>query len=468
MALSSKSSKSDFIPEAGDQQQLDHGLKGGPAVAELPNLAYPLTSASISPQVNSAWSYRDALAKPRLPISVSTVPEKSILPSLTNVSKEPPDFAFISDPDTLDYLAGVGSKLMIILRGVSGSGKSTLCVRIKKELTEAKVQVDVASADHFFNQPDGTYRFNPALLQQAHEACQRDCERFCAAEESRVVVVDNTNIFEWEFRPYIQLAHRYHFVTLLIEPRTAWRYDWRQLAKRSTHGVQASVIESKVEKLKRNVVIPVYYGFMVSADDSGKLRLLAAKLARTMLQVDELSQAADGEADLLVNEFAKRSDDELVAWKESDQFHCTAFYTAFGKRLGASEYDKSVVVQQNLGKHHGLEVLGLLVTPQTISFHVRLNEGQLRLWKQEENVKTPGLPPGSRAHLTVVTAKGIEAVQAGHDTLKLAELTALGKPQVTSSIAAGTVFKYAEDFWYLARDKPMVVDTVFGGFYSSR
>ena len=76
---------------------------------------------------------------------------------------------------------------MVILRGLSGSGKSTLCERIKTELTAAGVQVDVASADHFFQQPNGQYKFDRALLPDAHDASHKECERLCAGGHIQVV-----------------------------------------------------------------------------------------------------------------------------------------------------------------------------------------------------------------------------------------------------------------------------------------
>lgn len=74
-------------------------------------------------------------------------------------------------------------------------------------------------------------------------------------------------------------------------------------------------------------------------------------------------------------------------------------------------------MQGHLGKLHQLEVRGLLITARTVSLHVQLNEEQLKLWRQDEELSR-GLPRGSRAHVTVATANGVEAVEAGRDTMK--------------------------------------------------
>lgn len=149
------------------------------------------------------------------------------------------------------------------------------------------------------------------------------------------MIIDNTNIDPWEFQAYLRIAFRYHFPTLLVEPKTAWRYNYRELARRNIHGVDAATIKAKVEKLQEKFVCPMYYGFTVSALESGQLRLWAAKLARVVLQMNELSEVVDRNEGLLAREFANRTDEELAEWKEcEDLLHCTAFYTFFGKRPG--------------------------------------------------------------------------------------------------------------------------------------
>ena len=120
-----------------------------------------------------------------------------------------------------------------------------------------------------------------------------------------------------------------------VEPRTSWRYDVAELAKRNIHGVETDVLAEKVKLLRDSFVYPSYYGWTLSARDSGLLRQLAAKYATAMLLIDDLHTVVDFDHDLLVNYFIRRSEDDLVQLAEGeDLFHCTAFYTAFGKRPG--------------------------------------------------------------------------------------------------------------------------------------
>ncbi|GAV03678.1 hypothetical protein RvY_14070 [Ramazzottius varieornatus] len=374
------------------------------------------------------------------------------------------DFPFLSHTLTRQYLKQPGSKLMLVLRGVSGSGKSTLVHQIKT-LRNVGIHVEVASADYFFEQ-NGTYKFDKERLAEAHEFSKREAEKFCADPEAHIVVIDNTNIKYWEFQPYLRMAHRYQLATLLVEPRTAWRYDADELARRTTHGVERDVLVEKVRVLRGSFVFPAYYGWILSARDSGLLRQLAAKYAIAMLQIDDLHQVVDFDHDLLVNNLIRRSIHDLLHLGQGeDLFHLTAFYTAFGKKLGVPEYERSDIVQENLGKCHLLKILGLLITKQTISFRVELSAEQLQLWNQEET-SHPTVARGSRAHITVATAKGIAAKVAGHDMLDLHEQELHGRPEHETAISAGRVFRYGPDFWYLELEKSNLIPSLFAPFYT--
>lgn len=75
--------------------------------------------------------------------------------------------------------------IVYILRGTAGAGKTTLA----KSLSPVETH---ASADHYFTQPDGTYRFDPSKLDAAHKAC---LQKLSALVETKtpVIVVDNTH-----------------------------------------------------------------------------------------------------------------------------------------------------------------------------------------------------------------------------------------------------------------------------------
>jgi hypothetical protein len=64
----------------------------------------------------------------------------------------------------------------------------------------------VCSTDHYFPK-EGAYRFDPALLRQAHDHCLRSyLDLVHPISAIGTLVVDNTNLAVWEVAPYYRLA----------------------------------------------------------------------------------------------------------------------------------------------------------------------------------------------------------------------------------------------------------------------
>lgn len=150
-------------------------------------------------------------------------------------------------------------KKVIILRGISGSGKSSYVSGLDNP--------KVVTADDYFLEPAPNYdyglgfgeieppfpvtrksdsevffyKFNPALLGQAHAWCFGE---FINALNSgaKTVVVDNTNIHVWEFENYIQLAGimGYEVEVKTFKPVTL--EEVRLCAKRNAHNVPADIV----------------------------------------------------------------------------------------------------------------------------------------------------------------------------------------------------------------------------------
>lgn len=121
-----------------------------------------------------------------------------------------------------------------ILRGIPGSGKTHA---INNTIKPSGMTV-ICSADHYFEDSEGNYNFNPALLNEAHGACLK---RYVQALDTDCdIIVDNTNIRLWEVAPYVSLANAfekdYEIIEIVCEPSKA--------AKRNTHGVpEAKILE---------------------------------------------------------------------------------------------------------------------------------------------------------------------------------------------------------------------------------
>lgn len=94
-----------------------------------------------------------------------------------------------------------------VLRGISGAGKTTWTK------THASSAV-VVTADRYLGE-DGVYRFNPQKLQENHNDCFHDfIEALLRA--APWIVVDNTNVYAWEYSPYVLAAQAYGYEVELV------------------------------------------------------------------------------------------------------------------------------------------------------------------------------------------------------------------------------------------------------------
>lgn len=88
---------------------------------------------------------------------------------------------------------------LVLIRGLPGSGKST-CAKVL--VAEGYKHFE---ADMYFTAPDGTYKYDVRLINEAHEWCQ-DKAREALSRGERVVVANTFTRF-WEMQPYIDMAN---------------------------------------------------------------------------------------------------------------------------------------------------------------------------------------------------------------------------------------------------------------------
>lgn len=130
------------------------------------------------------------------------------------------------------------NKTCTIMRGPSGAGKTTY---INKNSPHAAV----CSADHFFVVKNefgiDEYRFDASKLAQAHSSCLQKFIK-CVQNEFRHVVVDNTNINNWEYQPYELIAMSYDYDVEIIEIIPETIDDLRDVAQRNSKGTPRNII----------------------------------------------------------------------------------------------------------------------------------------------------------------------------------------------------------------------------------
>jgi predicted kinase len=103
-------------------------------------------------------------------------------------------------------------KQILLIRGLPGSGKSTLA----KTLATSGYHFE---ADMFFMK-DSVYKFEPELIENAHDWCRNQVLQSMAINLN-LIVVSNTFTMEWEMMPYIALAKEYGYMihTIIVENR---------------------------------------------------------------------------------------------------------------------------------------------------------------------------------------------------------------------------------------------------------
>ena len=118
-------------------------------------------------------------------------------------------------------------KKLIILRGLPGSGKSKIAADYSNAV--------VCSADHHFERT-GEYKFDPSELGMAHMLCQfKALDAMASGKE--LVVIDNTNVRNWEYVLYLRMADHFGYENEVRVIGGHSMEDVREYSKRNVHGV---------------------------------------------------------------------------------------------------------------------------------------------------------------------------------------------------------------------------------------
>uniref|UniRef100_K7FSB3 2',3'-cyclic-nucleotide 3'-phosphodiesterase n=1 Tax=Pelodiscus sinensis TaxID=13735 RepID=K7FSB3_PELSI len=333
-------------------------------------------------------------------------------------SKDRPEnlqFPFLDDDATISTVKE--SKTVFIIRGLPGSGKSTLARAIQDQYKDA---CKVISADN--------YKIIPAIrssIPEDYSKLDEDLDNYCKRDIS-VVVVDDTHHERERLDQLFDIADKYQYEVLFVEPKTPWKMDCLQLKDKNQWKLSVEDLKKMKPSLEKDF-LPVYYGWFLSKKSSEHLRktgqafldelgnLKAFKKESKYFLPDE-----DPKIKLdLTGHFAKRPPGVL---------HCTTKFTDFGKALGADEYAQQEVVKASYGKAFTLTISALFLTTKTVGARLELSEQELLLWPGDVDKILPidNLPKGSRAHITLGCANGIEPVQTGIDLLEFVKLEKAG------------------------------------------
>ena len=86
--------------------------------------------------------------------------------------------------------------------------------------------------------------------------------------------MDNTHVKRWELQPYLNIATKFRYSVVILEPQTPWAKDPEQLALRNSHKVKEGVIRKKLKEWQE--IRPRYFCWQLNLADS-QLLLIQAK-----------------------------------------------------------------------------------------------------------------------------------------------------------------------------------------------
>ncbi len=125
---------------------------------------------------------------------------------------------------------------VIVLSGPSGSGKSTWA-------QENYPEAEICSADHYFTNDQGEYNFRPGEIAIAHAMCMNRFLKLLRDPGTIYeIIIDNTNIRQWERMNYVEAARLAGWDVTLVFFVVTRLADVKKCAERNAHGVPVEVV----------------------------------------------------------------------------------------------------------------------------------------------------------------------------------------------------------------------------------
>jgi adenylate kinase family enzyme len=122
-----------------------------------------------------------------------------------------------------------------IMQGLPGSGKTTKSY----ELASTTDAVVLSTDDFFVDSETGKYNYNGKLLKDAHQWNQQ--RALDALKSGQSVIIDNTNLQNWQVFPYAKMAVEYDAEIKFIRCNGEYK---------NIHGVSDDTIENMKHKME--------------------------------------------------------------------------------------------------------------------------------------------------------------------------------------------------------------------------
>ena len=410
------------------------------------------------------------------------------------------DFPFLEDPCTIKWIRQ--NRIVFLMRGLPGSGKSFLMNAITEVYNASKPVI--CTADQYFYDENGIYRWDALRLKDAHEFCQNTFKN-ALKEGKKMVIVDNTNVTAWEMRQYFIPTSKasYTYRVIVVEPKTPWRFDPLQLSLKNSHDVSSEVLEKKIKSYVQ--AVPLYFGWFLNPSDSKKMLEMAMDLFKQLYKCNNFRQSfAKFSSMLNLPSALSYYSRDMMSAGDHTILHCTARFFGHPKDKEAmKEYMTIPQVQNSLGRVQKLKIVGYYLTSETFGCRIQLDPDQLEIFGVKENyskAKQYGKPPkvfpvedefkdenvtiekvpqdsnmnrfrpisgrGKRAHITLFTARDARAVNAGIDLLNVVQAEKEeAKYEMVIPETQDVVRLYEDNLWVVYPERALYVDSLFTGFY---
>ncbi|XP_023860712.1 2',3'-cyclic-nucleotide 3'-phosphodiesterase [Salvelinus sp. IW2-2015] len=355
------------------------------------------------------------------------------------------------------------SRTLIILRGLPGSGKSLLARAIADSYQGL---CTVCCADDHGVKPE-----SPEASADGYKAFDDAVVACCSVGTSaQVIVVDDTNHTHDRLARLGEVAEQHRLVAMFLEPRTEWSRDLPQLVKRTQRGLEEAQIQAMKVPLEETS-LPLFFGWFLLPGIQDKVRCTSMDFLKTL---DTLEAFKKHLPDFTVE--AEKEVDLEQYFQANGTLHCTTKFCDYGKAEGAKEYADKPAIKELYGSAFELSLSALFVTPRTVGARVSLSEDQLSLWPADAEKEAVSvvpaaatLPAGSRAHITLGCAEGVEPQQTGFDLLEILALQQEGQEgELVEEMELGSLTYYGKGRWLLSLREPVSAQACFSSLYGPK
>ena len=122
--------------------------------------------------------------------------------------------------------------VVFVLRGLPGCGKTWMAQNLQAWCQHMRLSVAICSADHWFER-GGYYRYRGNEVEKAHTHC-KGTFLYYMSEQTRVIVVDNTNLRTGDYLYYVEGAREHYYDPIVVEYHVESEEQAWFVANRST------------------------------------------------------------------------------------------------------------------------------------------------------------------------------------------------------------------------------------------